>query len=279
MKQKLDQIEKENSSLNVKSKPKSSSGGGGSGKEEEKVVLSINLFDSVLRDVCKATHRFCKHLIELMEKVGWDLKLAANSVYPDVEYAKNGHTRYAFLSYVFLEMFRGFDLEGFGIQGGNDDFDSGGGGGGGKRFYLRQFVEHGKVDAMEMLRKNVNCSFAKFCENKYQQLINPTMESSLFKNMDQNEFILNSWKSSASFYESFVDMANLIWMLHKLAFSFDPSVEIFQVEQGVDFSMVYMENIMKKSASIGKTKGKVEFTVIPGFKIGCTVIQSQVYLT
>ncbi|KAI3951685.1 hypothetical protein MKW92_025204 [Papaver armeniacum] len=268
MKQKLDQIEKENSLMKVKSL----SGGGGG----DEVLLSISLFDSVLRDACKSTHRFCKHLIDLMEKVGWDLKLAANSVYPNVEYVKNGHTRYAFLSYVFLEMFRGFDSEGFGIQGGSHDSN---GGGGSKKFYLRQYVEHGKVDAMEMLRKNPNCSFAKFCENKYQQLIHPTMESSLFKNMDQNECILNSWKSSASFHESFVDMANLIWMLHKLAFSFDPVVEIFQVEQGVDFSMVYMENIMKKSVSTGKTKGKVGFTVIPGFKIGCTVIQCQVYLT
>ncbi|KAI3981382.1 hypothetical protein MKX01_001827 [Papaver californicum] len=90
MKQKLDQIEKENSLLKAKSSSKSAAAAGGG--EDEEVLVSINLFDSVLRDACKSTHRFCKHLIDLVEKVGWDLKLAANSVYPNVEYAKNGHT-------------------------------------------------------------------------------------------------------------------------------------------------------------------------------------------
>ena len=55
-------------------------------------------------------------------------------------------------------------------------------------------------------------------------------------------------------------------------------VEIFQVERGVDFSMVYMEDVTKKSNSMGKTRAKVGFTVFPGFKVGRTVIQSQVYL-
>ncbi|OVA18871.1 protein of unknown function DUF641 [Macleaya cordata] len=277
MKQKLDKIE--NSNLRLSKRLLESKSSSSSSSSSSEVLLSVGLFDSILHDACKSTHRFSKLLIDLMEKVGWDLDLAANSVYPDVEYAKNGHNRYAFLSYVCLEMFRGFDLEGFGIEGdeiqcnGNDlNAEM-------KKIFLRQFVEHGTGDAVEILRKNPGGYFAKFCEKKYQQLIHPTMESFLFKTMDQNELVLNSWRSSASFYESFVDMASSIWMLHKLAFSFDPSVEIFQVERGVDFSMVYMENITRKRESAGKTRAKVGFTVIPGFKIGCTVIQCQVYLT
>ncbi|KAF9616723.1 hypothetical protein IFM89_031999 [Coptis chinensis] len=78
---------------------------------------------------------------------------------------------------------------------------------------------------------------------------------------------------------AYVDMASSVWMLHKLAFSFDPVVEIFQVEQGVDFSMIYMENVTGKGVvALGKARAKVAFTVIPGFKIGRTIIQSQVYL-
>jgi hypothetical protein len=105
------------------------------------------------------------------------------------------------------------------------------------------------------------------------------MESSIFSNLDPNEVILNSWKSLSVFYESFVGMASSIWTLHKLAFSFDPMVEIFKVERGVDFSMVYMEDATRRCILPGKTRAKVGFTVVPGFKIGRTVIQSQVYLS
>jgi hypothetical protein len=80
------------------------------------------------------------------------------------------------------------------------------------------------------------------------------------------------------FYESFVNMSSSVWTLHKLAFSFDPVVDIFQVERGVDFSTVYMEDVTRRCTMPNKTRLKVGFTVVPGFKIGRTVIQSQVYL-
>jgi hypothetical protein len=47
----------------------------------------------------------------------------------------------------------------------------------------------------------------------------------------------------------------------------------------VDFSMVYVEDVTRRFMLPGKTRAKVGFTVVPGFKIGRTVIQSQVYLS
>ncbi|KZT76696.1 hypothetical protein F511_46280 [Dorcoceras hygrometricum] len=73
-------------------------------------------------------------------------------------------------------------------------------------------------------------------------------------------------------------MASSIWLLQKLAYSFRPTVEIFQVERGVEFSMVYMEDVLGKSSFPWSTVPIVGFTVVPGFKVGGTVIQSQVYL-
>ncbi|KAI9181695.1 hypothetical protein LWI28_017619 [Acer negundo] len=242
------------------------------------VVLTVRVFDSVLHDACRATHKFSKILIDLMKQAGWDLDLAANSVYSDINFAKKGHNRYAFLSYVCLGMFRGFALEGFGFveneivcNGHNSDSEK-------TNSSLKQLMEHVSSSPLEIISKNHNCEFSRFCERKYQELIHPTMESSIFSNLDQNEAILNSWRSLSEFYDSFVNMASSIWTLHKLAFAFDPVVEIFQVERGVDFSMVYMEDVTRKSNLMGKTRAKVGFTVFPGFKVGRTVIQSQVYL-
>lgn len=244
------------------------------------ILLSVRVFDSMLHDSCRATRKFCKILIDLMRKAGWDLDLVANSVYPDIDYAKEGHNRYAFLSYICLGMFRGFNLETFGLKEGgtvcNGHHASEAGKGNSS---LKQLLEHVSSNPMELLGRNRECDFSRFCEKKYQDLIHPTMESSIFSNLDRNEAVLKSWRSLGVFYESFVNMASSVWMLHKLAFSFDPVVEIFQVERGVDFSMVYMEDVRKGITPPSKTKLKVGFTVVPGFKIGRTVIQSKVYLS
>ncbi|XP_007052116.2 PREDICTED: IRK-interacting protein [Theobroma cacao] len=238
------------------------------------VLLTVRVFYAVLHDACRATHKFSKILIGLMRKAGWDLHLVADSVYPDIDYAKEGHNRFAFLSYVCLGMFRGFDLEGFGLNE-NEPLCNGNN----ATCSLKQLLEHVSSNPMELLSRNQNCEYSRFCEKKYQDLIHPTMESSIFSNLDQNEVVLSSWRSLSIFYESFVNMASSIWTLHKLAFSFDPVVEIFQVERGVDFSIIYMEDVTKRYNLPGETRVKVGFTVVPGFKIGRTVIQSQVYLS
>lgn len=110
------------------------------------------------------------------------------------------------------------------------------------------------------------------------------MKSSIFSKMDESETeaVVSSWRSLSTFYECFVAMASFVRTLQKLALSFDPVVEIFQVESGVDFSIVFMADVLRrkqgKKLIVNPTRGRVGFTVVPGFKIGCTVIQSQVYL-
>lgn len=274
LRKKLDEIQRSNLRLS-----KRLSGNLNSSRD---VLLSVKVFDSVLHDACSLTHKFTKILIELMRGAGWDLDLAANLVHPNIDYAKKAHNRYAYLSYVCMGMFRNFNSKGFGLvengnlsngHVGNDlDLDN-------KNTSLKQLMEHVSSNPMELLSRDRNCDFSRFCENKYQEIIHPTMESSIFSDLDRKEVVLNSWRSLSVFYEAYVNMASSIWTLHKLAFSFDPVVEIFQVERGVDFSMVYMEDVTRRLLLPSKSRAKVGFTVVPGFKIGRMVIQSQVYLT
>ncbi|KAJ0246561.1 Uncharacterized protein HA466_0170790 [Hirschfeldia incana] len=261
LRNKLGEIQKSNAKL---SKRLSESDGG--------VVLSVRVYESMLSDAFRDVKKFTKVLIGLMEKAGWDLDLAARYVHPEVEYVKKGHNRYALLSYVCLGMFRGFDGEGFDLDGEGESSSS-----------LRELMQHVSSNPMELLERDKECGFSRFCDKKYHELIHPSMESSIFSNMDQTEAVLSSWRSLSTFYESFVAMASSVWTLHKLALSFDPAVEIFRVESGVDFSIVFMENVLRrrddKKLWMNPTRAKVGFTVVPGFKVGSTVIQSQVYLT
>ncbi|KAL6494092.1 hypothetical protein OROGR_032001 [Orobanche gracilis] len=251
------------------------------------VLLTIRVFEAMLGDSVKSLRCFVKLLIDLMQMAGWDLEEAANSFCSGVEYSKNDHFRYAFLSYVSLGMFHNFDKNDFGLidsqiicngdalrNNDNGMMDSE------HNVYLRQLIQHIAINPMEILSKNPKCEFSRFCDRKYEQLIHPTMESSIFSHLeDKKEKLLDSWKSLTVFYESFVRMTSSIWLLHKLAYSFSPVVEIFRVEKGVEFSMVYMEDVLGKCNLPLTSRPKVGFTVVPGFKVGRTVIQSKVYLT
>ncbi|RDY01007.1 Protein GRAVITROPIC IN THE LIGHT 1, partial [Mucuna pruriens] len=237
------------------------------------VLLTVKVFASLLHDASRATHRFTKILIGLMRKAGWDLGLAANAVHPNIDYAKKGHNQYALLSYVCLGIFHGFDSLNFGMEetvsnGHSSDLENRSG-------CLKQLLEHVSSNPMDLLGIHPGCEFSRFCEHKYEKLIHPSMESSIFVNLEEKEAVLNSWRSLSMFYEAFVGMASAVWTLHKLSYAFDPVVEIFQVERGVEFSMIYMEDVTKRLTWPNKGRAKVGFTVLPGFKIGRVVIQSQ----
>lgn len=75
------------------------------------VDLTPDLFTSSVEAAAKAVHDFSKPLINMMKAAGWDLDAAANSIEPNVVYAKRAHKKYAFESYICQRMFGGFEQE------------------------------------------------------------------------------------------------------------------------------------------------------------------------
>ncbi|KAL6905181.1 hypothetical protein ACP4OV_002782 [Aristida adscensionis] len=256
-------------------------GAGCGGEDAVGAMLSLGVFDSVLRDALRVAHRFARALADVLRRAGWDLAAAAAAAYPGISYSKPGHCRYALLSRVCLAMFDGFDSYQFGstddttmpegielaIQ---------------RNESLRQFIEHSDADPLELMNSSPDCEFAQFCDRKYKQLIHPGIESSLFGNSVCGTLPVMS--VAGPLYELFVAMASSIWTLHRLAWAYDPAVGIFQVSRGTEYSSVYMENIVRSKGFSGSKElrkpapSKVGFTVVPGFRLGGTVIQCRVYL-
>jgi hypothetical protein len=247
-------------------------------------MLSAGVFDSVLRDALRVAHRFARALAEVLRRAGWDLAAAAEAAYPGVSYSKAGHCRYALLSRVCLSMFDGFDSHQFGATAGTAELGGTEPATTRRNESLRQFIEHSDADPMELVNSSPDCEFARFCDRKYKQLIHPGMESSLFGNAGCGTLPVMS--VAGPLYELFVAMASSVWTLHRLAWAYDPAVGVFQVGRGAEFSMVYMENIVRSSKGLAGSREpgkparrpKVGFTVVPGFRLGGTVIQCRVYL-
>ncbi|XWS35671.1 hypothetical protein CRYUN_Cryun20dG0016600 [Craigia yunnanensis] len=246
----------------------------GSGEENGffAVDLTPELFTSAVESAFKAIHDFSKPLINMMKAAGWDLDAAADSIEPNVVYAKRAHKKYAFESHICQRMFSGFQQENFSIKLDNLSVT--------KESFFHQYLALREMDPLDMLGQNPDSIFGQFCRSKYLVVVHPKMEASFFGNLDQRNYVMGGGHPRTPFYQAFLKLAKSIWLLHRLAYSFDPNVKIFQVKRGNEFSEVYMESIVK-NLIMDETdqKPKVGLMVMPGFWIGGSVIQSRVYLS
>ncbi|XVE58927.1 hypothetical protein DITRI_Ditri05aG0002300 [Diplodiscus trichospermus] len=224
-------------------------------------VLDITMFQNSFKAASKSIHDFAKPLISLMMALGWDLDLAAKSIEDGVAYSRRTHKKYAFEAYIAWRMFHGMLLESYNI---ND---------------IMKFD-----DPIDALIENPNSGFAKFCRAKYLLVVHPTMELSFFGNLDQRNFILSGKHPRTPFYQVFLKMAKWVWTLGGIACSIDPEAKMFVVKRGSIYSDVYMESITQdREGQVGNDEGqinqRVELMVMPGFRVGETVVRSQVYLS
>ncbi|XP_028754164.1 protein GRAVITROPIC IN THE LIGHT 1 [Neltuma alba] len=236
------------------------------------VDLTPDLFTSAAEAASKAIHDFSKPLINMMKAAGWDLDAAAHSIESNVIYTKRAHKKYAFESYICQRMFSGFELESFGVKTDNITVS--------RESFFHQFLSSRETDPLDMLGQNPDSIFGKFCRSKYLVVVHPKMEASFFGNLDQRNFLVGGGHPRTAFYQAFLKLAKSIWLLHRLAYSFEPNVKVFQVKAGSEFSEIYMESVIKNLVmDDSDVKPKVGLMVMPGFWIGGSVIQSKVYLS
>lgn len=244
--------------------------------EEENHFFSVELtpalFSSAVETAYKFIHDFSKPLINMMKAAGWDLDAAAQAIDPSVVYGKRAHKKYAFESHICQKMFSGFQEESFAVDAGNLTVSSEG--------FFHQFLAVRAMDPLDVLSQSPDSVFGKFCRRKYLMVVHPKMESSFFGNLDQRNYVLSGGHPRTPFYQAFLKLAKSIWLLHRLAHSFEPKVRVFQVKGGSEFSEVYMESVVK-NIILGENeeKPKVGLMVMPGFMVGGSVIQAQVYLS
>jgi hypothetical protein len=217
-------------------------------------------------------------MIDEMKSAGWDLDAAAKSIVSDVAYWRADDKCFAFESFVSREMFDGFHLPNFSLQEESLPEKKNQ-----QQLFFRRFTELKSAKATEYIAHKPKSTFAKFCRAKYLQLIHPQMETSFFGNLSKRSLVNSGEFPDTIFFTTFAEMARRVWLLHCLAYSFDPEASIFQVRRGCRFSEVYMECVAEdallSSENAPDVDPSVAFTVVPGFRIGKTVIQCQVYLS
>lgn len=233
-------------------------------------------FISHYQQTLKSIRNFVRFLITAMESAEWDLDAAANSIEPGTSFRKPSHKCFAFESFVSKQMFDGFNCPDFSTQKPMPERDKQ------RSLFFDRFMELKSVKAADYLAWKPKSPFAKFCRAKYLRLVHPKMESSLFGSLDQRNSVASGDLPETPFFSAFSEMAKRVWLLHCLALSFDPEIAIFQVNKGARFCEVYMECLSDDALLLAdansETDPLVAFAVIPGFRVGKTVLQCQVYL-
>ncbi|KVH89451.1 protein GRAVITROPIC IN THE LIGHT 1-like [Cynara cardunculus var. scolymus] len=225
--------------------------------------LTITNFIGVLDYALRSIQDFVKLLICDMEAANWDIDAAVKAIEPDEIFPKSSYKCFAFESYVTREIF-----EGFNVRSDEDEEDRF------QNFY--QFKKLKSLTTTHLLKQNPRSPFAKFTRAKYMRLVHPKMEFSFYGNLSQRK-TLNAWQfPETPFFGAFAEMARRVWILRCLALSFHEEVSVFRATKGCRFSNLYMESVMDDE--IGDEL-RVAFTVVPGFKIGKMVVQSQVYVS
>ncbi|KAK9143285.1 hypothetical protein Syun_012685 [Stephania yunnanensis] len=181
--------------------------------------LTPDLFTTSVEAAYQSIHDFSKPLINMMKASGWDLDAAANSIEPSVVYAKRAHKKYAFESLICQRMFSGFPDEGFSIKQDNLFVSKEG---------FHQYLAMKAMDPLDILSQSPDSIFGKFCRSKYLVVVHPKMEASFFGNLDQRHYVSGGGHPRTAFYQAFLKLAKSIWLLHRLAHSFDPRLRYFR---------------------------------------------------
>ncbi|XP_058747981.1 protein GRAVITROPIC IN THE LIGHT 1 [Vicia villosa] len=223
-------------------------------------VLSVAKFQDVFKAASKSIHDFAKPLISLMKASGWDLDIATKSIENNAVYSKKCDKKYAFEAYIARRMFHGIALTSYDVSD------------------VMKFD-----DPYDALMENPESNFASFCRAKYLLVVHPEMEEAFFGNSEYREFIASGKHPRTEFYQLFARMAKWIWVLLGSAVTIDPNATMFSVSKGSIFSTAYMESIGKENEFASPSDEeqlvtyKVQFMIMPGFKIGPTIVKSRVY--
>jgi hypothetical protein len=136
----------------------------------------------------------------------------------------------------------------------------------------------------KLLENELNDTFlSKFCMKKFRTLIPLDEGGSFFGGDSQHHVGLEKGiHPDTPFYRSFLGAAVSIWLLQRLAFSFEQKIVTVYPTSGDTFQRRFMEPVVPGIGDTEDEEGDVDleivFTVFPGFRVSESIVESLVYI-
>ncbi|KAI4381251.1 hypothetical protein MLD38_007343 [Melastoma candidum] len=125
------------------------------------------------------------------------------------------------------------------------------------------FVALRNLSWNEVLRKGTKYyseEFSQFCDQKMSTVITAINWT-------------RPWPEQL--LQGFFVAAKCLWLLHLLAFSFDPPIQILRVAEGMGFNPKYMEDVFADRQRL-QCSNRAKVMVVPGFYVGDRILKCKV---
>ncbi|CAM6035669.1 unnamed protein product [Sphagnum compactum] len=204
----------------------------------------------------------------------------------DVLLSSENHSKFLVQAFICRRLYEGFENESFNIESCMSwDVD-------------QQQYTQACFNQFQLYRRNMNTVsilinnephdnfLRQFCFQKFQAIVDEHTELLLFGNT-QHSAQINGHKRHpcTEFYQSFCKLAVAVWLVHRLAFSFDCPARIFRARKGQAFQASFMTSVVpwnmedeEDAYSSSSTTSVVGVMVLPGFRVSKSIIETQVYL-
>lgn len=232
------------------------------------VSATALLFESALLRCRSEVNIFCRVYMQQMVLSGYSLVKTLMDMEPNTVFPRKVHASYALESRIYSVMFRCFENDSFDDTGLTQILDQ-------DARALARLQDYFRMksldpeEALAMQNTSYDPSFHQFCANKSEEIASMFSWNMAYRNATERD----------RFMEAFLRAAKWVWLLHRLANSTNPPMQIIRVGRGMEFHPVYVDAVaVPPPGSCPRCSvPKVEFMIMPGFIAPKTVFKSKVY--
>jgi hypothetical protein len=255
--------------------------------KDDDTAPSPKILQCATSAVKEATNSFAKTFIQKMIRIPdlsnrKTLEDRIRKESGDVSLSSENHSKFLVQAFICRRLYEGFENESFNIESCMSwDVD-------------QQKYTQSCFNQFQLYRRNMNTVsilinnephdnfLRQFCFQKFQAIVDEHTELLLFGNT-QHSAKINRHKRHpcTEFYQSFCKLAVALWLVHRLAFSFDCPARIFRARKGQAFQASFMTSVVpwtKEDEEASSTTSVVGIMVLPGFRVSKSIIETQVYL-
>jgi structural maintenance of chromosome 1 len=193
-----------------------------------------------------------------------------------------GHIKFQYQAFVCQRLFEGFSHRNFGLFESTPGlpvttvehcF---------RQYQMHDFKKSDPVERLFQRHPEIDNFLNEYCFRKFSLIFNRQLEEQLFDgkhehndSIDKHEHPCNS-----RFYRSYCKLAVSIWLVHRLGFSFNPPAKLFRPLPGMPFNTSNMQSVvpLDSASDDEEVQLRVGFCIIPGMKVGESIVPSEVYV-
>ena len=193
-----------------------------------------------------------------------------------------GHIKFQYQAFVCQHLFEGFDHRNFGLFESTPGlpvttvehcF---------RQYQMHDFKKSDTVERLFQRDPEIDNFLHEYCFRKFSLIFNRQLEERLFDGKLEHNDSIDKYEHPcySRFYRSYCKLAVSIWLVHRLAFSFNQPAKLFRPLLGTPFNTSNMQSVvpLDSASDEEEVQLRVGFCVIPGMKVGESIVPSEVYV-